>query len=122
MMVHIDLDTDYSKLLLLYNFILDSLFLVPYNKSDIDDSTVNFYRELYYVAIIDPKQVCYALNQLDQNSVEPFNMYLRLGGSKQPLVSRRELCSRAVEPEIPPKKKRKTLSKNNKKKLTKRCK
>jgi hypothetical protein len=122
MMVHIDLDTDYSKLLLLYNFILDSLFLVPYNKSDIDDSTVNFYRELYYVTIIDPKQVRYALNQLDQNSVEPFNMYLRLGGSKQPLVSRRELCSRAVEPEIPPKKKRKTLSKNNKKKLTKRCK
>ncbi len=82
MMVHIDLDTDYSKLLLLYNFILDSLFLVPYNKSDIDDSTVNFYRELYYVTIIDPKQVRYALNKLDQNSVEPFNMYLRLGGSQ----------------------------------------
>jgi hypothetical protein len=90
MMVHIDSDTDYSKLLLLYNFILDSLFLVPYNKSDIDDSTVTFYRELYYVTIIDPKQVRYALNKLDQNSVEPFNMYLRLGGSMQPLVSRKK--------------------------------
>lgn len=112
MMVHIDLDSDYSKLLLLYNFILDSLFLIPYNKSDIDDSTVNFYRELYYVTIIDPQQVHRALNLLDKNSVEPFNKYLTLGGSKKALVSQ----------EVLSKKKRKTHSKNNKKKLTKRCK
>lgn len=82
MMVYIDSDRDYSKLLMLYNFILDSLFLVPYNKSDIDNSEVNFYRNLFYIAIIDPQKVRNALDLLDENSGEPFNLYYTLGGSR----------------------------------------
>jgi len=43
---------------LLYNFILDSLFLVPYNTIDIKKGKQTFYNnDLYYVVFIDPLQV-----------------------------------------------------------------
>ena len=74
--------------ILLYNFILDALFLVPYNPIDIKKGKQTFYydnNDLYFVAFIDPQQVDYAFDMLDQNSVEPFNMYLYLGGGKKRL-------------------------------------
>jgi hypothetical protein len=70
--------------MLLYNFILDALFLIPYNTIDIKKGRQTFYgNDLYYVAFIDPKQVEKSFNYLEDNSPEPFNMYLNLGGSKK---------------------------------------
>jgi len=71
---------------LLYNFILDSLFLVPYNPIDIKKGRQTFLydnNDLYYVAFIDPQQVHAAFDMLEQSSPEPFNMYLDLGGGKK---------------------------------------
>jgi hypothetical protein len=70
---------------LLYNFILDSLFLIPYNPIDIRKGKQTFLRDndLLFVAFIDPQQVHAAFDMLEQNSPEPFNMYLKLGGSKK---------------------------------------
>jgi hypothetical protein len=71
---------------LLYNFILDALFLVPYDPIDIKKGKQSFFydnNDLFFVAFIDPQQVDYAFDMLDQNSVEPFNMYLYLGGGKK---------------------------------------
>jgi hypothetical protein len=72
--------------ILLYNFILDALFLVPYNPIDIKKGKQTFYydnNDLYFVAFIEPQQIHYAFDMLEQNSLEPFNMYLDLGGSKK---------------------------------------
>lgn len=70
--------------MLLYNFILDALFLIPYNPIDIKKGRQTFYgNDLYYIAFIDPKQVHAAFNYLENSSPEPFNMYLNLGGSKK---------------------------------------
>jgi len=72
---------------LLYNFILDSLFLVPYNPFDIKKGKQSFLydNDLIFVAFIEPQQVYYAFDMLEQSSPEPFNMYLNLGGSKKRL-------------------------------------
>jgi len=71
---------------LLYNFILDALFLVPYNPIDIKKGRQTFLydnNDLYYVAFIDPQQVHAAFDMLEHSSTEPFNMYLDLGGGKK---------------------------------------
>ncbi len=70
--------------LLLYNFIMDSLFLVPYNLNDIKNGAQTFQpNELVYFTIVDPRAIDGYLNELDRRSNEPFNMYFIMGGSKR---------------------------------------
>jgi len=68
--------------LLLYNFIMDSLFLVPYNLNDIKKGQQTFKpNELVYFTIVDPRAIDGYLNELDRRSNEPFDMYFNMGGS-----------------------------------------
>ena len=92
--------------LLLYNFIMDSLFLVPYNLNDIKNGAQTFQpNELVYFTVVDPNAIDGYLNELDRRSNEPFNMYFIMGGSKRSdyCVSKRK------------NKKKRTKKRNNKK-------
>jgi hypothetical protein len=72
-----------SDELLLYNFIIDSLFLVPYDKEHISKGQQSFSEiNLSYIVVIDPNKIVEVLDKLVKE-VEPFNMYLDLGGSKK---------------------------------------
>lgn len=69
--------------LLLYNFIIDSLFLVPYNREHINNAVQSFsHEELSYIVVVDPNKIVEVLDKLAKQS-EPFNMYSDLGGSKK---------------------------------------
>ena len=98
--------------ILLYNFIMDSLFLVPYNLNDIKNGAQTFQpNELVYFTIVDPRAIDGYLNELDRRSNEPFNMYFNMGGSKRSFkrsdcVSKRSNCVI---------KKKRTKKRNNKK-------
>ena len=69
--------------LLLYNFIIDSLFLVPYGRQHIKDAVQSFsHKNLSFIVVVDPNKVVEILDKLVEES-EPFNMYSDLGGSKK---------------------------------------
>lgn len=69
--------------LLLYNFIMDSLFLVPYSAEHINEGQQSFSdKELSYIIVVDPNEIVGVLDTLVEES-SPFNMYLELGGSKK---------------------------------------
>jgi hypothetical protein len=72
-----------SDELLLYNFIIDSLFLVPYDEKHISIGQQSFSEiNLSYIVVIDPNKIVEVLDTLVKE-IEPFNMYLDLGGSKK---------------------------------------
>jgi hypothetical protein len=72
-----------SDELLLYNFIIDSLFLVPYGEGHISIGQQSFSEiNLSYIAVIDSDKIVEVLDRLVEKS-ESFNMYLELGGSKK---------------------------------------
>ena len=72
-----------SDELLLYNFIIDSLFLVPYSEGHISIGQQSFSEiNLSYIAVIDSNKIVEVLDTLVEKS-KPFNMYLDLGGSKK---------------------------------------
>jgi hypothetical protein len=69
--------------LLLYNFIMDSLFLVPYGEEHIKKGQQSFSkRNLSFVVVVDPNKIVEVLDTLVEETA-PFNMYLELGGSKK---------------------------------------
>jgi hypothetical protein len=75
--------SDKENLLLFYNFIIDSLFLVPYDEEDIADGKQSFYIEnLSYVAVIDPNKIVEVLDTLGEKSGF-FETYLKFGGNKK---------------------------------------
>ena len=75
--------SDKENLLLFYNFIIDSLFLVPYDEEDITDGKQSFYIEnLSYVAVIDPNKIVEVLDTLGEKSGF-FETYLKFGGKKK---------------------------------------
>ena len=77
-------DTDITdEILLLYNFIIDALFLVPYSKEHINQGKQSFTeRDLSYIVVIDPNKIVDLLDTLVEET-GTFNMYLQLGGSKK---------------------------------------
>ena len=76
-------ETISNEILLLYNFIIDALFLVPYSKEHINRGKQSFTeRDLSYIVVIDPNKIVGLLDNLVEES-GTFNMYLQLGGSKK---------------------------------------
>ena len=72
-----------DEILLLYNFIIDALFLVPYSKEHINQGKQSFTeRDLSYIVVIDPNKIVDLLDTLVEET-GTFNMYLQLGGSKK---------------------------------------
>lgn len=81
-------DIHYSDDLLLYNFIMDSLFLVPYNFTDIKKGKQTFTNDLTYFCLVDSKVIDNALDILDTNNANPFDMYYNMGGKRKKQRSR----------------------------------
>ena len=72
-----------DEILLLYNFIIDALFLVPYSKEHINQGKQSFTeRDLSYIVVIDSNKIVEVLDTLVEET-GTFNMYLQLGGSKK---------------------------------------
>ncbi len=67
----------------LYNFIMDSLFLIPYNDKSIETSEQSFQpRTLLSIVILDPDAIDGTFELLSRNT-DIFNMYLKMGGKKK---------------------------------------
>jgi hypothetical protein len=100
-----------DELLLLYNFIIDALFLVPYSKEHINRGKQSFTeRDLSYIVVIDPNKIVGLLDNLVEES-GTFNMYLQLGGSKK----RRKMTVKNKNKNKKGKKEKKGKSKKSKK-------
>lgn len=76
---------DITDELLLYNFIIDSLFLVPYGEEHISEGKQSFSIEnLSYIVVVEPSKIVEVLDTLsEENGRGAFDLYSELGGGKK---------------------------------------
>jgi len=80
--------------LLLYNFIIDALFLIPYGKKYIDKGSQSILpSEISYIATVNPDKFHNILNILDDVN-EPFNMYFEMGGKRKKKTNKKKTMRR----------------------------
>jgi hypothetical protein len=68
---------------ILYNFIIDALFVVPYSMKEIEENNqgVIWAEDTSYISVVDPEKTSQIFDNFKKNSSH-FNMYLTLGGRK----------------------------------------
>jgi hypothetical protein len=68
---------------ILYNFIIDALFVVPYSTKEIEENNqgVIWAEDTSYISVVDPEKTSQIFDNFKKNSSH-FNMYLTLGGRK----------------------------------------
>ena len=70
--------------LLLYNFIIDALFLVPYYNENIAKSKQSFkLNDISELRIVDPNVIKNIFERLATHDAKPFKEYLMLGGNNK---------------------------------------
>jgi hypothetical protein len=68
---------------ILYNFIIDTLFIVPYSMRQIENNEQDIIRveQTSYISVVDPEKTSQIFDNFKKNSSH-FNIYLTLGGRK----------------------------------------